>query len=296
MLRCVLLLIITCAFISDVVGQDLTVNLVDLQGKPIDQLNVRASVSDDDPGGDPGRSDPRGIAQISRPDEEGRVRIWVNYLDRQKGEDSRYIGRRATIKDARRLTGAIAVPIWTPKDVGWLAGAVILNPSDIAVFVQRPRTLGDRSRVVLKLDRDVDGDFDGWLLNETPDVPRVRYPQLARALFEELETGDEVPPEFDAALQRVWDEVDRQNGLTRFCRNQVATGQFPPRFPPQQPYPPPSTTPPYGPPPTTAYPYPPLPPPPPTWDGRPPGRTTVHWGTTCWDALARLHHMVKLPR
>ncbi len=245
MFRSVLLLIVTCAAISNVAGDDFRVFTVDLLGTPIPDVDVRVQVEGETYPTESNVSDKDGIATIPNlvPDENGRLQIRVNMAGSDDRDilDISFIGRtKNVIWDRKnRFSEGFAVPLWQPGDVKSLADVVITNPTHLLVAVQRGRTPGARSRIIMKSS----GDVDGWCSYWVPDLPRVVNPELARALFAELEPGDPIPARFDAAMQQVFDEVDRQNNLARICRSQVAAGLFPnPNQPPAQQ--PPGTQPP----------------------------------------------------
>ena len=92
---------------------------------------------------------------------------------------------------------------------------------------------GAGSRVIPEIDEDV----DSWIANVAPDLPQIEDPYLARALFEQTDPGEVLPPRFDQAMRNVFAEVQRQNAAARVCR------LFPQAAPQPQPAPQPPAVP-----------------------------------------------------
>ncbi len=287
-----LLVIVTCAPTSIIVGQEFRVLTVDLYGTPVSGVDVRVGNGEQILPQVPNFSDKDGIATVSFGDDPPpnrgglQIRVNMNATNNRETLDASYIGRAKNVSwdEKDRFSEGFAVPLWTPGDVKHLAEAVITNPTHYLVAVQEPRTPGGRSRIIMKFE----GDVDGWLTKWAPDLPRVESPRLARALYAALETGEQIPAQFDIPMRAVYEEVNRQNDEARVCRMQGSANQNPPVAPPPLPStngssnndpsnngpiynpPPPFYNPPtYAPPlpPTYASPPPPTyaPPPPPTY-------------------------------
>jgi len=116
-------------------------------------------------------------------------------------EKSDYNGRTTRIKwrnDPQALERGYVATLWTDKDLE-SASVIVRNPTHYAVALRYDRMTMPMPLVMAKAaDAEVNR-----LVQLTPCVPKVDSPQLARQLYEQVDVGETVPPDFRQAIEDV---------------------------------------------------------------------------------------------
>jgi hypothetical protein len=73
----------------------------------------------------------------------------------------------------------------------------------------------ENTRVIAKHSGD---DIDSWMVSVAPDLPLVSYPQLADALYRNLDPGVYLSQPYADQMAFVYAEVDRLDAAARTCR------------------------------------------------------------------------------